>query len=71
MEARVESAGSESGNLTSERMVNELKAMIQRAEEKAVEQAKAADKVIREHPYQTIGLAFGLGLLIGILVRRK
>ena len=49
--------------------------MIERAEEKAVERAKAADKVIRVHPYQSIGVtfgvAFGLGLLIGMLARRK
>jgi ElaB/YqjD/DUF883 family membrane-anchored ribosome-binding protein len=54
-----------------EKLVDDLKAVIQRAQEKAVERAKAADKVIRERPYQTIGLAFGLGLLIGILARRK
>ena len=44
-------------------------------EEKAIAQAKAAatatDKVIREHPYQSIGVAFGVGLLIGVLVTRK
>ena len=40
-------------------------------EEKAREGARATDKVIREHPYQSIGLAFGLGLLIGVLVTRK
>ncbi len=54
-----------------ERLVDNLKAVIQRAEEKAVERAKAADRVIRDHPYQTIGLALGLGVLIGILARRK
>jgi len=54
-----------------ERLVDDLKAVIQRVQEKAVERAKAADKVIRERPYQTIGIAFGLGLLIGILARRK
>jgi ElaB/YqjD/DUF883 family membrane-anchored ribosome-binding protein len=54
-----------------ERLVDDLKAVIQRAGEKAVERGKAADRVIRDHPYQTIGLAFGLGLLIGILARRK
>jgi ElaB/YqjD/DUF883 family membrane-anchored ribosome-binding protein len=52
-------------------LVDDLKAVMQRAQEKAVERAKAADKVIRDRPYQTIGLAFGLGLLIGILARRK
>ena len=42
-----------------------------RLEEKAIEGAKATDKVIREHPYQSIGVAFGVGLLIGVLVTRK
>jgi ElaB/YqjD/DUF883 family membrane-anchored ribosome-binding protein len=42
-----------------------------RLEEKAIAGAKATDKVIREHPYQSIGVAFGLGLLIGVLVTRK
>jgi len=40
-------------------------------EEKAIDSAKAADKVIREHPYETIGVAFGVGLLIGVLTARK
>ena len=30
--------------------------------------AKATDKTIREYPYQAIGVAFGLGVLIGVLV---
>jgi len=42
-----------------------------RLEEKAVAGAKATDKVIREHPYQSIGVAFGIGVLIGVLVARK
>jgi len=72
METRAnETAANESRIPSTERIVDELKAMIQRAEEKAVERAKAADKVIRQHPYQTVGVAFGLGLLIGILARRK
>ena len=54
-----------------EKLVDDLKAVMQRAQEKAVERAKAADKVIRERPYQTIGVAFGIGLLIGFLARRK
>jgi ElaB/YqjD/DUF883 family membrane-anchored ribosome-binding protein len=33
--------------------------------------AKKADTVIRDHPYESIGAAFGLGLLIGVLVARK
>ena len=47
------------------------KVACRRLEEKAIESAKATDKVIREHPYQSIGVAFGVGLLIGVLVTRK
>jgi len=42
-----------------------------RLQEKTVAGAKATDKVIREHPYQFIGVAFGIGLLIGVLATRK
>jgi ElaB/YqjD/DUF883 family membrane-anchored ribosome-binding protein len=52
-------------------IVSELKMMFQRAEEKAIERAKVADKVIRDHPYPTIGVAFVLGLLLGVIVRRR
>ena len=40
-------------------------------EEKALAGAKATDKAIREHPYESIGIAFGIGLLIGVLVNRR
>jgi len=33
--------------------------------------ARRADAVIRTHPYESIGAAFGVGLLIGVLVTRK
>ncbi len=39
--------------------------------EKAVAGAKETDRVIREHPYEALGVAFGVGLLIGILVNRR
>lgn len=42
-----------------------------RLEEKAIEGAKAADRAVREHPYPAMGIAFGVGLLIGVLVTRK
>jgi ElaB/YqjD/DUF883 family membrane-anchored ribosome-binding protein len=32
--------------------------------------AKETDTVIREHPYQSIGIAFGVGVLIGLLAVR-
>ena len=33
--------------------------------------AKRADAVIRDHPYEAIGVAFGLGMLVGVLVTRR
>jgi ElaB/YqjD/DUF883 family membrane-anchored ribosome-binding protein len=40
-------------------------------QEKAVAGAKATDKVIRDHPYQSIGIALGIGTLIGFLLSRR
>jgi len=39
--------------------------------EKAKAAAKKADLAIRDHPYESVGVAFGLGLLMGVLVARK
>jgi ElaB/YqjD/DUF883 family membrane-anchored ribosome-binding protein len=47
------------------------KATCQRLEEKTIAAAKATDQTIREYPYQSIGIAFGLGLLVGVLVARR
>jgi ElaB/YqjD/DUF883 family membrane-anchored ribosome-binding protein len=47
------------------------KATCHRLQDKAVAGAKVADKTIREHPYESIGVAFGVGLLIGVLVGRR
>jgi ElaB/YqjD/DUF883 family membrane-anchored ribosome-binding protein len=38
-----------------------------RVRDKAVEGARAADEAVHEYPYQAIGIAFGLGALIGYL----
>jgi ElaB/YqjD/DUF883 family membrane-anchored ribosome-binding protein len=40
-------------------------------QEKTVAAAKATDKVIRNHPYESMGVAFGVGLLVGVLISRK
>ena len=47
------------------------KSAAHRLEEKAIAAAKATDRCVRDHPYQTLGVAFGLGLLIGVLVGRR
>ena len=40
-------------------------------QDKAAVGAKAADQTIREHPYESIGIAFGIGALIGFLLSRR
>ena len=40
-------------------------------EERAIEGARQTDQVIREHPYQSVGIAFGFGLLLGIIINRR
>jgi ElaB/YqjD/DUF883 family membrane-anchored ribosome-binding protein len=40
-------------------------------EQRAVEGARQTDHVIREHPYQSVGIAFGFGLLLGIIINRR
>lgn len=51
--------------------LDSAKATCHRIEDKAIASAKVADKAIREHPYESIGVAFGIGLLIGVLVGRR
>jgi ElaB/YqjD/DUF883 family membrane-anchored ribosome-binding protein len=51
--------------------LEKAKVTCQKMEEKTIAAAKATDKVIREHPYQSIGVAFGIGLLIGVLASRR
>ena len=51
--------------------IESAKATYRNLEEKTVAGAKATDKVIRAHPYESLGVAFGLGLLVGVLVSRK
>ncbi len=48
-----------------------VKAGCQKLEQKTVATMKATNRCIHEHPYETIGVAFGLGVLIGVLVGRK
>jgi ElaB/YqjD/DUF883 family membrane-anchored ribosome-binding protein len=40
-------------------------------ETRAVAGAKATDRLVREHPYESVGIALGLGLFIGVLLNRR
>jgi len=54
-----------------EAAVDRAKAACERLEEKTVAAAKATDKAVRGHPYQAVGVAFGVGVLIGVLAARS
>ena len=42
-----------------------------RLQERAIQGAKATDQLIRANPYQAVGIAFGVGLLVGVLAGRR
>jgi ElaB/YqjD/DUF883 family membrane-anchored ribosome-binding protein len=44
------------------------KATYQQLQEKSVEYGRVTDRAIRENPYVSIGVAFGIGLVIGLFV---
>ena len=54
-----------------ESAIEKAKGTCERLEEKTVAAAKTADKAVRTHPYQAVGIAFGLGLLVGVLAMRS
>jgi ElaB/YqjD/DUF883 family membrane-anchored ribosome-binding protein len=39
--------------------------------EKITEGARRADESIREHPYQSLAIAAGVGLIVGLLLSRR
>ena len=64
----------ERGQAARERLAAALEAAKEtrrKLQERAVAGAQATDRLIREYPYQSIGIAFGLGMLFGILVNRR
>jgi len=44
-----------------------LKSGYSGVKKQAVQRAKFTDRTVREHPYSTIGIVFGAGMLIGLL----
>ena len=51
--------------------LNSGKEVYGRARDKAVEGAKGADQAVHEHPYEAIGIALGVGALLGYLLARR
>ena len=47
------------------------KVALQAVQDRAIAGAKATDVVIRENPYQAMGVALGVGVVIGYLLARR
>jgi ElaB/YqjD/DUF883 family membrane-anchored ribosome-binding protein len=64
----------ERGMVARERLATALemaKDTAQKLQEQARASAQATDRLIRENPYQSIGIAFGVGMLFGVLANRR
>jgi ElaB/YqjD/DUF883 family membrane-anchored ribosome-binding protein len=59
------------GREAATRLATALDSARTRVQEGTVAGAKATDRAIREHPYQSLGVAFGAGVLIGVLIARR
>jgi len=47
------------------------KSTYEAAQNKAIAGAKMTDQAIRENPYKALGIAFGVGIVLGFLCKRK
>jgi ElaB/YqjD/DUF883 family membrane-anchored ribosome-binding protein len=47
------------------------KEICSRVRERAVECSKATDEAVREHPYQAMGIALGVGVVLGCLLAHR
>jgi ElaB/YqjD/DUF883 family membrane-anchored ribosome-binding protein len=47
-----------------------FKTTCRKVEAEAASAARATDRIIRDHPHESVGVAFGVGLLIGVLLTR-
>jgi ElaB/YqjD/DUF883 family membrane-anchored ribosome-binding protein len=65
---------SERGAAARERLAAAI-AIAKETRQKLQQQARAGleatDQLVRDHPYQSLGLVFGLGFLIGVLLKRR
>jgi ElaB/YqjD/DUF883 family membrane-anchored ribosome-binding protein len=53
-----------------ESVLQRVKTRGERIRHQALEGARATDRMIRRYPYQSLGTAFALGLVVGFLARR-
>jgi ElaB/YqjD/DUF883 family membrane-anchored ribosome-binding protein len=51
-----------------ENLIEKGKEVCDRLQDQTAAAAKATNEAIREHPYQAVGIALGVGVVLGLLV---
>jgi ElaB/YqjD/DUF883 family membrane-anchored ribosome-binding protein len=54
-----------------EEALNNAKSTYRSVHERTWERARATDQTVRSHPYESIGIGFAVGLLMGLLVSKR
>jgi len=44
-----------------------LKAGVSEAKQRAITKVKTTERAVRQHPYKSLGIVFGVGVLAGVL----
>ena len=73
-EALVEASGnklSKTAKAEIEHTLDRVKTRGELIKQQALTGARATDRVIRQYPYQSLGVVFGVGLLLGVLLKRN
>ena len=73
-EALVQASGTNLSAASKAELVNALervKTRSERIKQQALAGVRATDRIIRQYPYQSLGIVFGLGIIVGALLKRK
>jgi ElaB/YqjD/DUF883 family membrane-anchored ribosome-binding protein len=73
-EALFKDAGEKLPEKTREQLrkaVDQIKEKCEAVQKAAIKGARSTEKVVREHPYESLGVAVGVGLLIGLLINKN
>jgi len=74
VEELAQAAGANPAELGAEELtsrLSRLKESCSRLKDRTVATARSADKMVRDHPYASLGWAFAFGLLAGAVLSRR
>jgi ElaB/YqjD/DUF883 family membrane-anchored ribosome-binding protein len=73
-EALVQATGanlSDSAQAEVASVLERVKTRSGRIKQQALAGVRVTDRIIRQYPYQSLGIVFGLGIIVGALLKRK